>query len=208
VIQSKRATRLVAVAAGLAMAALGVSTLSAQFGGGQFGGGGAPTNQPLPGMGGGFGSVEVEPAPRVYIEQRITPRAAKVWETLAKPISMPFGEETTLDDAIRYVQQATASPDDTGIPIYVDPVGLLEAEKTLQSPVTINLEGMPLSTSLELMLKQLGLASYVRPEGLLVITHEDDEAVAGEPTTRLLNQVAALREEVAALRREIQAKGK
>lgn len=201
-IHSKRGTRLVAVAAGMMVAALGVSSLSAQFGGGGM------TNQPLPGMGGGVGFIEVKPAPRVYVEQRISTRAAKVWETLEKPISIPFEHETTLSDAIRYVKQATASPDDTGLPIYVDPIGLLDAEKTLESPVTINLEGMPIGTSLELMLDQLGLAFYVRPEGLLVITNKDHEAVAGEPTTRLLNEVAALREDLAALRRELQAKGK
>jgi hypothetical protein len=55
----------------------------------------------------------------------------------------------------------------------VDPVGLLEAEKTLESPITINLEGVPLAVSLELGLRQLGLFHYVRG-GVLIV-----ESVSG-----------------------------
>ena len=56
-----------------------------------------------------------------------------------------------------------------GIPIYVDPKGLNEAEKTMQSPVQLSLEGTKLKTSLRLMLDQLDLAYYVK-DGLLVIS--------------------------------------
>ena len=55
------------------------------------------------------------------------------------------------------------------IPIYVDPIGLQQAERTLNSTVTIDLEGVPLKTSLRLALKQLGLAYCVR-DGVLIIS--------------------------------------
>ena len=55
------------------------------------------------------------------------------------------------------------------IPVYVDPAGLEEAEKTMTSPVKLALNGVPLRTSLRLLLKQLGLA-YCVHEGLLYIS--------------------------------------
>jgi hypothetical protein len=90
---------------------------------------------------------------------------------LAKPIPMRFPHETPLEDVLKYIKSATAGPADTGIPIYVDPVGLHEAGKRMDSPVTLDLEGVPLGTTLKFVLKQLGMAYEVR-DGLLRITSE------------------------------------
>src|SRR5262249_696719 len=60
------------------------------------------------------------------------------------------------------------------IPIYVDPIGLQEAEKTMTSPVVFGLAQVPLRTSLKLILKQLGMVYQVRG-GLLTITTSDSE---------------------------------
>ena len=54
---------------------------------------------------------------------------------------MSFANETPLEDVLKYIKSATAGPHDTGIPIYVDPIGLQEAERTLNSAVQIDLEG-------------------------------------------------------------------
>ena len=75
---------------------------------------------------------------------------------------------------LKYIKSATQGPNDNGIPIYVDPVGLNEAEKTMTSPVTLDLEGVPLKTTLRLLLKQLGLIYSVK-DGLLMITAESSE---------------------------------
>jgi tetratricopeptide (TPR) repeat protein len=94
-----------------------------------------------------------------------------IYDTLDQPIAMPFAQETALEDVIKYVQSATRGPElPQGIPIYVDPAGLLEAEKTLQSPVTLNLEGVPLRRSLRLLLRQLDL-NYTVKDGLMTITY-------------------------------------
>jgi hypothetical protein len=77
-----------------------------------------------------------------------------------------------LEDVLKYIKSATQGPNDIGIPIYVDPVGLADAEKTLTSPITIDLEGVPLKTTLRLILKQLGLAYCVK-DGLLYISSVD-----------------------------------
>ncbi|MBI1832577.1 MAG: hypothetical protein HYR84_14140 [Planctomycetes bacterium] len=90
--------------------------------------------------------------------------------SLEKPISMPFQAETPLEDVIKYIQSATRSNSlPEGIPIYVDPIGLQEAEKTLTSPITLNLEGVTLKKCLKLLLKQLDL-TYTVKDGLMTIT--------------------------------------
>ncbi len=87
---------------------------------------------------------------------------------------MSFATETPLDDVLKYIKQATTTPTFPGIPIYVDPIGLQEAERSLNSTVQIDLEGVPLKTTLRLILKQLGLA-YTVKDGFMIITSEDSE---------------------------------
>ena len=72
---------------------------------------------------------------------------------------MSFNEDTPLEDVLKYIKQATQEPDiSRGIPIYVDPIGLQEAEKSMTSTVrNIDLEGVPLKVTLKLLLNQLDL---------------------------------------------------
>ena len=94
----------------------------------------------------------------------------RILDVLEKPISMPFPIDTPLDDVIKYIKTATTGPDfELGLPIYVDPQGLQTAEKTMTSPIALNLEGIKLKTSLRLVLKQLGMGYYVK-HGLLIIS--------------------------------------
>jgi uncharacterized protein (TIGR02231 family) len=97
-------------------------------------------------------------------------RSQRIVNELGKPIEMSFKSDTPLEDIIKYIRGATsgqAFPD--GIPIYVDPQGLQDADKTMASTVSIDLHGIPLRTSLRLLLKQLSLVYRVR-DGLLTIT--------------------------------------
>jgi hypothetical protein len=116
------------------------------------------------------------------------PKTKSILEKLEEPISMSFANETPLEDVLKYIKAATQGPNDTGIPIYVDPVGLNEAEKTMTSPVTLDLEGVPLKTTLRLLLKQLGL-TYTVKDGLLTITSESSE---DQPTEIRVYPVADL----------------
>ncbi|HMF36469.1 MAG TPA: hypothetical protein VKF17_07505, partial [Isosphaeraceae bacterium] len=93
---------------------------------------------------------------------------------LDQPIAMSFPNETPLEDVLKYIKQATQGANDSGIPIYVDPLGLQEADKTMTSPVQIDLEGVPLKTTLRLLLKQLGL-TYTVKDGFLMITSQESE---------------------------------
>ena len=89
---------------------------------------------------------------------------------------------------LKYVKAMTQGPNDNGLPIYVDPVGLNEAGKTMASPVTLDLEGVPLKTTLRLLLKQLGL-TYTVKAGLLTITAESSD---NQPTEIRVYPVADL----------------
>jgi hypothetical protein len=123
---------------------------------------------------------------------------------LKKRIPMPFAEETPLEDVLAYIAKETQGQDlPDGIPIYVDPVGLNEAEKTMQSPVTLDLKGVALRESLRLILKQLGLL-YTVKDGLLSITSTSsddsptpilslaDKAALGELSLREMNDLVEL----------------
>src|SRR4051794_7928052 len=114
-------------------------------------------------------------------------RSRKIVAELASVSDLSFPHETPLEDVIKQVRvrtRSTAFPD--GLPIYVDPLGLTEADRTMTSPVVFDVKNVPLRTSLTLMLKQIGLIYRVK-DGLLTITSqasEDDgeEEIAASPS--------------------------
>ncbi|MDR3636935.1 MAG: hypothetical protein P4L84_24225 [Isosphaeraceae bacterium] len=116
------------------------------------------------------------------------PKTKGILAKLDEPVSMSFANETPLEDVLKYIRSATQGPNDAGIPIYVDPVGLQEAEKALQSPIQLDLEGVPLKTTLRLLLKQLGL-TYTVKDGLLTVTSESSQ---DQPTDIRVYPVADL----------------
>ena len=54
---------------------------------------------------------------------------------LDQPIPMHFPDDTALEDVLRHIRRATADDNFPGIPIYVDPVGLQNSEKSMTSTV-------------------------------------------------------------------------
>lgn len=102
----------------------------------------------------------------------VDPRDLLIKAKLEEPISMSFANETPLDDLLKYIKQATTDRHYSGIQIYVDPDGLRRANQTLTSTVTLDVEGVPLRTTLAIALKQLGLSYHVQ-DGILVITEGD-----------------------------------
>jgi len=99
-------------------------------------------------------------------------RTKGILTQLNERLAMPFPQETPLEEVLKYIRTNTVSEEldlPAGIPIYVDPVGLQEADKTITSPITLDLDGIPLKTSLRLILKQLDL-TYTVKDGLMTIT--------------------------------------
>ncbi len=92
----------------------------------------------------------------------------RILAKLDEPVSMSFADATPFEDVLKYIKAATSDPHYAGIQIYVDPVALNAAGKTMKSPVTLDVEGVPLSVTLGLLLKQLDLGYVVR-DGMLKI---------------------------------------
>jgi hypothetical protein len=102
--------------------------------------------------------------------ESITAANARIIAALNRPVPMHFAQETPLEDVLKLIQQATVGADGKGIPVYVDPIGLSEADKTMTSTIrNIELDGVPLRASLRLCLKQLDLGCTVK-DGFLLIT--------------------------------------
>jgi RNA polymerase sigma factor (sigma-70 family) len=153
----------------------GAAMLPGMMGGGMSGGmGGA-----MGGVGGGaillpkhrIRNMIAEASAELAIRDQ-NPRSRAILKMLEQPIAMSFAEPTPLDDILKYVKQATTTEKAAGIPIYVDRKAIDESEVNLQSPIAIDLEGVPLKTTLRLMLKQLGLAYCVR-DGVLIVSTEE-----------------------------------
>ena len=96
------------------------------------------------------------------------PANARILEALEQPIPMRFPDEIPLDDVLAYIKQATSTPTYPGIPIYIERLAPDGADRSLSSPVRIDLEGVPLKTTLRLCLKQLG-CGYSVQDGYLRI---------------------------------------
>jgi hypothetical protein len=112
------------------------------------------------------------------------PRSKLVFGILDRSVAMKFPNETPLEYVIKYIKTATKSPEaPNGVAVYVDPVGLQEAEKTMTSPVQMDLEGVPLRRTLQLLLAQLGLF-YTVEDGMIFITAQSSEQTPLEPSVR------------------------
>jgi hypothetical protein len=105
------------------------------------------------------------------------PHSQLILTKLDEPISMRFANGMPLEDVLKYIKAATQGPRYDGIPIYVDPIALERSGKTMTSPVTIDVEGVPLRRTLAIVLNQLGLRYEVR-DGLLVILSGSRTALA------------------------------
>jgi hypothetical protein len=98
-----------------------------------------------------------------------SPASQALIARLEEPVRIPFPNETPLEDVLAYLQRATArSPDVPPIKVLLVPDGLREVRQSLASPIQADLEGVPLKTTLRLLLDQLGLGCVVK-EGRLVI---------------------------------------
>ena len=134
----------------------------------------------IPASGGVIGSSTPEPRrqrPRVKTMPNDEKKNQAILAKLEERISMNFPNETPIADVIKYIEQSTQDEHaglPTGIPIYVDPKGLQDADKTFASTIAINLEGIPLRTTLLLLLDQIDL-TYSVAGGLLLIEAQTEK---------------------------------
>lgn len=86
------------------------------------------------------------------------------------PLAIPDG--STLEGVLKLLKNKSKTASlPTGFPIYVDPVGLQEAEQTMRSPIKPPSTGpiLTLRTQMQKILEPLGL-TFVVKDGLFMIT--------------------------------------
>ena len=113
----------------------------------------------------------------------VSPSSKSILEILRVPIPMHFTEETPLENVLDYIEKnAKRGEANLAKRVYGDPKGLQEAEKSMTSTIRgMDVEGVPLKTTLRLMLKQLDLAFIVK-DGMLVIN--STERIQKKPQER------------------------
>jgi hypothetical protein len=101
---------------------------------------------------------------------------ARIKKVLDQPARTKMPDPATLEELLEYVRTAMQTADGRQTLIYVDPIGLQEAEKTLESEVQIDLDGRPVGTNLRLALRQLGMLYYVS-DGQVNVTADGNEDI-------------------------------
>jgi hypothetical protein len=108
------------------------------------------------------------------------PRSQALITRLEETIPMNFPSPTPLSEVLRYLKLATAGPDQEAIAIYVDPVGLGDLdedqtaryEKLMQTPIAMNLDGVPLRRTLKLVAEQIGMGYGIK-DGMVTMRPPD-----------------------------------
>jgi hypothetical protein len=94
----------------------------------------------------------------------------RIHKLLARAVDFDFPDNTPLEDVLEFIQQSTVCDElPGGLPIYLDPWGLVKADRTPQSPVVIKTHGVPLRSTLCMLLRQLDLDYQVK-DGLIIIS--------------------------------------
>jgi RNA polymerase sigma factor (sigma-70 family) len=91
-----------------------------------------------------------------------------ILQRLDLPIDAEFPMGTNLSTILKTIKAATTSATFKGIPIYVSPTGLREANHSIDMAVTINLKQQPVRVILQQALAGSGLSYIVRDRFLMI----------------------------------------
>jgi hypothetical protein len=101
------------------------------------------------------------------------PRTKEIYDVLTEPLILTYPDGAPLKDVLKEFKQITTGKPKLpwGIPIYIDPVGLQEAERTMESPVRRPelATSMTLGEHLRRVLEPLGLTCVIK-DGFLMVT--------------------------------------
>ena len=110
---------------------------------------------------------------------------ARIRGLLDRKVPLRFRDGVTLQAFLDHIRAATRAADGRELPIYVDPVALQDADKTMDSIVSIDLGDGVLETTLGIALRQIFLTAYVS-DGMLYITGQARSNVPAEVDSYLL----------------------
>ncbi len=132
-----------------------------------------------------------QPMPTSYLLNDLRPWAVGLVgrrggpDTLAtRALDRPMGSEIPpsglLVDILKAIHESTATPDYPGLPIYLDPIALMDVEKTPQWEVRFESEGLSLREALRRMLEPLKL-KFLVVDGCVHIIADPDLVRSGDP---------------------------
>jgi RNA polymerase sigma factor (sigma-70 family) len=121
-----------------------------------------------------------------------------VQQQLSLIVDAKFPDGVTLEEFLKYIKQVTTKAKPPGLPIYVDPVGLQEAEKSMSSKLIIELERRPVREVLRSALRCIGLAGRAK-DGFYMI--ESEEQSLEERLDEIDGKLARIFESLARLER-------
>jgi hypothetical protein len=112
---------------------------------------------------------------------------------LEEPVKIPFPNETSLREVLEYLTQVTRKPrHELPMEFLVVPSGLEQTRKTLDSTIQMDLEGVPLRTSLRLLLDQLGLACIVKNGRLVIHSAKGIEKLRRKESGAAVRRIGAI----------------
>jgi hypothetical protein len=102
---------------------------------------------------------------------RLPPETHRVLGKLRMPMTLAVNGTgpPVLKDLLKQIRGASSGPKDNGIPIYIDPAGLQEVNRSETSAIEAKTGVGPIRDHLDLTLSPLGLDYYIK-DGLLTIT--------------------------------------
>ncbi len=115
-------------------------------------------------------------------------RDARVVALLEREWPIKFAEPTPLRAVLTSLAKQVREDGGRPLPLYVDTTDIEDFEKTMGAPIILDLEGLPLRTTLRLILAQAGLRCQVK-DGLLVIEFDDTEKKAAEERQKRQDQL-------------------
>ena len=118
-----------------------------------------------------------------------------VLDVLNRPFAMPFARPTALEDVARQLEAVL------GIPVVLDRAALTRLELVPTDSVQLELKGVRLKTSLQLLLDQVGMTYRAVPEdNLLILT---DDRGSEEPLRLILDEIDTIHAELHDVRDEL-----
>jgi RNA polymerase sigma factor (sigma-70 family) len=115
-------------------------------------------------------SKEDHAKPKTAQEPAQRPRLTfqQLSERLSKPIDAEFPNGISLEQFLKHIKQQTTDANFSGIPIYVSPWGIREANVSMSTEVAVNMKQKSVFEVLEKALHQVNLISAVRDGWLMI----------------------------------------
>ena len=113
----------------------------------------------------------------VWDYYHIPPKTRAVLTMLGQPIRLTSSGPMPLVVVLKSIKAGTQGAANSGIPIYVDPVGLADAGARVESTIVATTDPMTAKEQLDRSLVPLGLGYFVK-DGLLTITSAKEAGLA------------------------------